>query len=88
LALGAATGSTEFPGEPFLESLGARVADQMDNGVAEAAIGGATEFSNGAGPEGPFFDWDWRDSGRGEFEDDLRAAKGAGIVSRQENGVH
>jgi hypothetical protein len=88
LTRGAVTGSTEFPGEPFLESLGTRVAYYMYDGVAEAAIGGVTEFFDGAGPEGPFFAWDGRDSGRGGFDDDLRAAKIPAVASWQKNGVH
>jgi len=88
LTLGAATGSTEFPGEPFLESLGTRGADQMDEGVAEAAIGGVAKFRGGTGPVGPLTGRGRRDSVRGGFDDDLRAAKSTSVVSRQKNGVH
>ena len=54
LAFGAAAGSAELSAEPFLEAFGSGVADQVRDGVAEAAVFRVTEFCDDAGPEGPF----------------------------------
>ena len=97
LTLGAATGATEFPAEPFLKSLGASIADQLDEGVAEAAVFDVTEFCDGARPQGPFAKWRRRDSRRGGVKDDaaaraaLRGVSGVDLTfgsSRQKDGVH
>jgi hypothetical protein len=43
LALGAAAALSELPMEPLLEAVGARVADPMHDGIAEANIMWAAE---------------------------------------------
>lgn len=90
LTLGAAAGATELSVEPFLESFGAGVADEVDDGVAEAAVLGVAKFCGGAGPERPFGEWCRRVSGRGGADDDgWRVAVGSwAVASREKDGVH
>jgi hypothetical protein len=88
LAFGAGTGAAEFSAEPFLEGFGTGVADEVDDGVAEAVVFWVTEFCGDASPEGPFVEWRWRVSGRGGVDDDMGVAGGSAIASWQKDGVH